>query len=466
MITRMYYNDYFYARGLKYEKECYNIVRTPCGSGKTFHCLDIILGDSKFEKDGKKPKCLYVTDTSALREAVMYSYYKASGVNVADSSSNLSVITYNKFSRNIAAYGDYPENYFKLYDYIFLDEIHQLFIYSNKYDTDKDERQGYNLVKTVLPCMSQETTLICLSATPEPLFQYIRSLDDYETGSREAHFIKDMVPIRDLRYIKSYSTKHTIPCWSLESVLEDIVLEDNDKLFIFARTIKELRMYENLMKERGYTTTTLWSDKYNKTFSDDPDEQDKIDSKRMTTEQMQARDKLIQTGEYNTQVLILNGAYESGINIENGKDSKQGTIHVFVASTDKIQIEQARGRIRHDIEYLYELTKDFDYLENVGEENNVLLCNKLEELTNICNKDVRAFVGKEGLRTIANTLNIWGIRAKSEDRYQKTSVKSLNEHFLLLNLPYEIESCRRSIRVDGKPKKLTFYTVVKTEQEE
>ena len=76
------------------------------------------------------------------------------------------------------------------------------------------------------------------------------------------------------------------------------------------------------------------------------------------------------------------------------------------------------------------------------------------------------YVGKKDLNSVATHLNLMNVRQGSSEKFLCTSLNSINEVLNVLNLPYEIESCRRSIRVDGKPKKLTFYTVVKTEQEE
>ena len=96
MSEKLYYNDYYKQYGVQYIKGRYNIVALPCGSGKTFHCLEFITEKREHTRRGKDAnmsRCLYVTDTSALKESVICAYERHTGRKV-ESTRNIEVITY------------------------------------------------------------------------------------------------------------------------------------------------------------------------------------------------------------------------------------------------------------------------------------------------------------------------------------------------------------------------------------
>lgn len=460
-MIKLYYNDYFKSNNIEYKKGKYNIVTLPCGSGKTFHCLDFITLKREYEKrlgrESHLARCLYVTDTSALKESVIHAYQNKTGKKV-ETTKNIEVITYAKLAIMINQMGgDYLAN---RYDYIFLDEIHQLFLYSERYDSRADESAEYQNIIDSLALMVDNTTLICLSATPKPLIQYI---DDIEESDKIYH----VIPATDIHKIKAYTTTHTIPVFDTQSIIENIELGEHDKMFIFATTITELKKLEEICQKKGYSTLSLWSIRYNLMHSDDELEELRLAKNRMSPYQLEARERLLQTGEYTEQVILLNGAYESGINIENGKDSEQRTVHVVVCNSCEYAITQARGRVRHDIDCLYYLSHDYYDTEGKGAESNKALVNRLDQLVSMCEQDECRFEGKSGLNLIADTLMIWISKidknGKNRGRTQAKSLKAINNHLLLLELPYEVQQVSKRVWVDGKQKRLTYYTVINTE---
>lgn len=463
MIQQMkqYYNDYFKSNNIEYKKGKYNIVTLPCGSGKTFHCLDFITLKREYEKrfgrESHLARCLYVTDTSALKESVIHAYQNKTGKRV-ESTKNIEVITYAKLAIMISQIGgDYLAT---RYDYIFLDEIHQLFLYSERYDSRADEESEYQNIIDSLALMVDKTTLICLSATPKPLIEY---LDDVKESNKIYH----VIPATDIHKIKAYTTTHTIPVFDTQSIIENIELGEHDKMFIFATTITELKNLEEICQDKGYSTLALWSIRYNQMHSDDVIDEMKLAKNRMTSYQLEARERLLKTGEYSEQVILLNGAYESGINIENGKDSEQRTVHVVVCNSCEYAITQSRGRVRHDIDCLYYLSHDWYDSEGKGAESNKALVNRLDQLVSMCEEDECRFQGKSGLNLIADTLTIWISKidkhGKNRGRTQAKSVKSINSHLLLLELPYEIQQDTFQKKVNNKNTRFTYYTVINTE---
>lgn len=455
---KLYYNDYYLQNDVQYEQGLYNIVRTPCGSGKTFHCLNFITEPERFTNrlgmHQNTKLCLYVTDTSALREAVVSDYETKTGRKVAQDNErkNLTVWTYSKLAHELKRFRGKEEVFLRKYDYIFLDEVHQLFKYSQKFDKktmaladDIEDIVLYNDIIDLLPVFREETTLICLSATPKTLTDFIHNTDD------EYMYINDIIPVTKLHKIKCYTENYRIPVWDMMDTVRQIQLEDNDKMFIFAKTIAELEKYSEICNKKGLTTTVLWS----------------INSwQEMDDEQLEARKKLIKDGEFNTDVIILNGAYESGINIENGKDSEERTIFVVVASSEDWQIQQARGRIRHDIDSLFYLDSTSNHLQDRGREQNLELCERLDRLVDQCqdeeNKQANehSFIGQAGLKRLALIINVWS-QYDSGHRHLITKQNGLNDFFRQKQLDYEIVKRRKIYKVNGKKKEYWYYFVIR-----
>ena len=157
----------------------------------------------------------------------------------------------------------------------------------------------------------------------------------------------------------------------------------------------------------------------------------------------------------------MNGAYESGINIEHSPESKKQTVIVLVAHNDDIKIEQARGRIRHDIDVLYHNDYVEDLYEQMGEENNVELCERLDKLVELCEEEPHSFIGKDGLREIADVCNLFMV--VKHRQVQLVTVKAINTYLSVLELPYEIVQKRHGYREDGKVKNFRYYVVEKKE---
>ena len=415
-----------------------NLIQCKCGGGKTYWCLDCIVNEDSYYYSERN---LYVTDTSALRESVKADYFKVSGRFAHKDNEQLNVITYKLLASIIQEKidnGEDLEEYFSQYDKIFLDEVHQLFIYAYKYDLQEDDEQAkYELIIDNLLTIMNSTVLICLSATPKHLYNHFW----YEL--RQPELIHEIIQPTDIPKIKSYSNRveHKVKCKDeLRQVASNIELDDDEKLFIFANTIKELKEFEHILISKGYSCTTLWSIK---------------SDRKMTKRQLAARQKLLKTGEYDSQVLLLNGAYESGINVENGKDSNEQTIYVIVSSASDVQIEQARGRIRHNIDALYSLMKDDESLTTEKDYDDLYeILEQLEDLE---------YTGKEGLAEIANRLEIWFKYGGDSKRRKATSMKKINEALDELGLPFVLSKSSKTVRNGKKTSTTSLYSIKRLE---
>ncbi|WP_195218255.1 DEAD/DEAH box helicase family protein [Turicibacter sanguinis] len=483
-MRELYYHEYFTKNNLKYERGKYNIVPTPCGSGKTHHCMEVITevytGEfgRRLGKDSKVYRCLYVTDTTALRESVVNSYLKHTGKDVdaysltSGNNKNIKVITYAKLGVELNKQGI---GFIEQFDYVFFDEVHQLFNYEI-FDTE-DKPYYEKTIKLLPKIVRSDVTLICLSATPSNLIDYLK-----EVEPNYNKIVHTLVKEEELYKLKSYTTKFEYGKLDVIEAIKEIDLDEGDKIYIFAETICRLKELEEECEKRGWTTTCLWSMSYTNTYNRNKklletetdedeirklvEEMEKVEDKVMTSSQLEARDKLIREGEFDTDVILLNKAYESGINIESDKDSEQATIHVIVNSRDEDTITQARGRVRHNIRTLW--YNSSEYWDWQGKENHKALCNRLDVMVEETSDG--SFVGKEGLAKITDTLQLkYDYKNPNTGKeYLKPckKVNSCNDVLMFLDLPYKIEVKEVRKRVDGKSTTIRTYYVVRTDIDE
>ena len=479
MAKPMYYDEYFKANEITYDRGKYNIVRTPCGSGKTFHCLNVITANYDGEYGRRFGtcdcyRCLYVTDTSALKENVINSYLKQTGrkkVNMR----NLEVLTYAKLGREIELQG--IKTIAQTYDYIFLDEIHQLFVYEEHFDENDGGYYGL-VIDSLDELVRLDTTLICLSATPNKLLDYIRD----EIGKGEFNRVKDIVPISELHKIKSYVNRYEIPVFDVSQAISEINLEEDDKLFIYSQTIRDLQELERQCIARGWTTCCLWSINQNikydgikrqlarKNLTENERlyyEEELAKCKPMDDYQLAVREQVLTIGEFPTQVILMNASYESGINLENGQDSKQRTIHVVVNSREEHVQQQARGRIRHDIDcFWFSGSNAYECsINSSGVDCNSNLVKRLEQLADECEQDEFTFTGNDGRNKISSILQLYQLYERKNGSIQRTKCKSvdaMNTQLMLLELPFKIEQTTIRKKVNGKTKAITYYVVIRT----
>lgn len=101
-------------------------------------------------------------------------------------------------------------------------------------------------------------------------------------------------------------------------------------------------------------------------------------------------------------------------------------------------------------------------LQDFTEDELKEISDKADKLIEKCSKDNFVFKGKDGLNKIAEELQL-GKRSKKQGKYIGicTSMKSINDTFQELQLPYIIELCRYSYRENNKVKGFRYYTLKK-----
>lgn len=146
--------------------------------------------------------------------------------------------------------------------------------------------------------------------------------------------------------LRKYHIKNTIKYKHLSNILD--ILPDDQRGVIYASHIDTMvTVYNALNGDRGIPCSTIWS-------INNPEY-------KMSEEDLAVRASILTREKIpdNIQVLIINAASQTGINIKSPID------YIVVNSTDEDVVTQAIGRVRHDIDTVYLLTRDssdFAYL--------------------------------------------------------------------------------------------------------
>lgn len=408
MNKKYYYDELFTKLGLKYEPYMINLVESPCGSGKSYHCNRIIR-----EYDNTK-NVYYVTDTRMLKETME-----------RDLPQNVSVITYNALGMILDNTNSY-NNFIKNTHAIFLDEIHQLFRYANKFNTDDiddSEKQYYRIAMAKLYDIPRYMDVIALSATPSPFINHAKE-------NNETRIINRVLDKNQIKMLNRQNVDNHNYCIKMFDYLDEhFKLDDNKKAIIYGTTIKEIKSYQLLLESKGYSCGVLWS---------------------KNNQEIPMSDKQLELYEYvknnsmmphDIDVLIINGAYESGWNLENnGSNLIQS---VYVNTSDYITITQVQNRIRHDIELLVTPTpviNRLDYGNYNWVESHTNYVNK--QLSDLCEQ---VLINKQMKSNLCGRLGF-----VNDKRNPLSHLKKINEVLDQLNTAYNWHDYRLTFDEDSK----------------
>ena len=303
------------------------LIVAPCGSGKTTYIFNTLCKDKK---------ALYLCDTNNLKYSVNHDITKRKNRGELIDTVTMS---YHKFGTLIK--NDTANKYINSFDYVICDEAHNLINY-----------QGFSNDPSLIVAQIklfdkyENTKIVMFTATPEPLDKLVYKNNGIDCNFkaydfREGYDIKQYANLREA-YIGHFSD------------IEKQLYEYKDyfalggQCLIFTQTIEKIIELGYLCKKLGLKPMGIWSENN----EDYP----------MNERQLEARKHLLENQElmsdYN--VLIINRSSETGINIENwSKEVKPHRMNLMIIhALDKVQQEQARGRVRHDLELLILQTKD------------------------------------------------------------------------------------------------------------
>lgn len=391
--------------GHKIHKEVMNLIVSPTGSGKTYFVFNELI------KDYNLNEIIYLCDTCNLEEAVrkdknykhllIYKNEKKEisqfGILRKGFEGKIEVMTYAKFGHEIKK----DPNCFDNKRLIICDESHNLLKYRDRYD--REDNQIYSNILNRLHEMRFKTDIVLLTATPYRIIKD-EDLDNF-----------------DIRKINFEGIVRNLRCRKMESFgnIQNLITEMNDWINSFSMGYKALVYTDNIrtsndLVERfnkiGLSAVALWSPNNSKY--------------PMNDYQKYVRKTIIETGKVpmEVDVIIINGAYETGINITD-----ELVDMVIVNNSSKEIIKQVRGRLRHDITLLlYKSNK----VKNGLERMEIILDEKWLN-RNLTKKDKDELVEELSLYNGRNIKVKW------------TSIKKM-----LKDNGYEIEEIRTVI--DGK----------------
>ena len=339
-----------------------NIINSHAGSGKTtFIFKDLLENYKQYGIENLRlNKVIYVCDTSSLKDKISkYDTVKKyeSGDDLENilnddiENGKILVMTYAKLGMLIQS--EYNRLRILNADIIIFDEVHQIPIYSNKFDKETENNNG--VYKNVLVHMSEMTkkcNCIGLSAT---MFSYL-----IKRFQKNRIITNPIFSDSELKHIKSYNFEpkyinHTF------NILKEYVIHNelfkntefdykkHNKLLIYTHKIQQAEKFKHYLLENNINTEWICS----------LNAKDNDGESKMNKYQHELRNYIIETGEVypDIQCLIINAAYETGIDIY---DKNKKFKCIIVNNKSKITQIQARNRIRHDIENLYVLS-DFIY---------------------------------------------------------------------------------------------------------
>lgn len=353
-------------------------IDAPVGSGKTQLSIQFLKACS-----GDFNRSLFLLDTSAgvdrlvndlneegftqfytlkgedLKEIISGEYHKNAeewnGEFVFTQPNKILILTFASFGLLIKRLKkDLPKGKkLKLEDYfkgLVVDEFHNLAIYHQYSNYREDALVGVarNILTTPY---SLNIPRIYLTATWGDPY-----LDDEETEpniKNDTFIIKEFsefLSIDNLKRLQDAYTTYFKDIKDIYSNIADHVLKEGIKGVIFTEKITSMENIKKALIKKGLTVDCVWSI-------------NNLDYP-MDQESLNVREQLLNKKTFNADILIINKAYETSIEI------KDPNVDLFVSnSVNEISTIQSRGRIRDHLLYAYHLNhspksqqrKDFEY---------------------------------------------------------------------------------------------------------
>lgn len=324
-----------------------NLILAPVGSGKTnliYHLMNEL-------QKGKDIKGLFLVSNRFLKESLYQESLNNESlkINVKTTQSlkakdlnksYLHLMTYHEFGHKIKDHNKFMENI----EIVFCDEIHSLSEYKD-YTNGKTSNENLGHAMKYLFNKQPGKSFYYFTATNENIVDLKRKrpelLNDIITFDYRNH--------PDIKKYMELSKSYISHIEQIRPYLRDRLESFNyfkHKGIVFAKTIKSLKIIENILIEEGYKPLVLWSDNN--------------EENELTYEQIKLRKELILTNEipepYN--FLVMNSALREGWSLNDPKVRL-----AIMNTTSETDIIQARGRIRKDIDLIiYKLINDLDKL--------------------------------------------------------------------------------------------------------
>ena len=375
----------------KFKNNSLNIINSHAGSGKTNFIFNEFLNNTcnyvnciKESYINDLGSILYICDTVMLKESVLNDNKDITKVlekndlkRVMDSNdlqknNKIIVITYNSLGFLLKNESNrYIINkYFKC---IIMDEIHNLFKYHYRYK--EKENTFYNDLINNLNTLIRNKNIIIIGMTATPFNMY------YSMEQCGICAWNTMFNYHELKTIKRYKAEDHIFCKYPINIIKWFAIESEqfkktfNKGLIYTNTISIAKKYKQILIDGGLKAEYLCS----------------LNSNKMNDTQKMIRKFVIENKRLpdNIDILIINGAYETGWNLEN--DTNEIQFIMIDTSYYNTQV-QARNRVRHDISLLY--TKEIVDKDGIPYEKDKYKNLQLFDEYKIYNPVVEEFIDK------------------------------------------------------------------------
>lgn len=414
---KLYLTDAIKEFNKKFEKGKINLLISHAGSGKTHFIFKEFLSNSNDYVDYLTPpystklnKVLYVCDTTMLKDSVLAEYseiteaLKKGGLIDAKRDTDfyslingedygtIKVISYSTFGLLLQSEAN-KHLINKYFEVIIMDEFHQLFDYCKKYNINKNGvfvDGNYTRAIDNLKELSENTLIISLTATKDYIDNFKEKVE-FDFGT-----IKEIFQEEELKKIRRYNFE-PIYTNSLTNVIKTtnwtVAKEHGFKTLIYTRTVRQAELYKQYLISVGANAEWICSTNRNELVEYIEEETGAIVKESvpvMSGYKKEIRDRLLYGIDENRllagtlpselDVLIINGAYETGWNLTDDRVQ----IVMIDSLIPTVQI-QARNRCRHDIKVLWCVTKDYN------EEGRLIVKNHRGELVE---SDIDVYTGK------------------------------------------------------------------------
>lgn len=315
-----------------------NLIFSPCGSGKTTFMETKL---KEYAKD-RPQDILHLSPTCALRDMVNAHNPKFSSAKLPNGrtlkgpkQNGITAITYAMFGHLIEQEkeeGAYSrDKWWGKNAVICLDEIQQA-VNQLSYNKKRD-----NITKTALEELIKRSEdgsnlVIAFSATPRSAVDFI--VDHFHWKKSGINIVKSVLDL------KGYKTNQIIEYNNLSQLIQE--LDPSKRGMIYIDRISQIKEIVPQLEAKGIPSVGIWSAR---------------SSQRMSDKQWETVNSLVNNDAIpdDVRVLVLNAAYQTGLNIDPRKSHLD---YVIIHNANKDTQTQARGRYRGDIDTVYLKSND------------------------------------------------------------------------------------------------------------
>lgn len=334
MMKKLTVNEIIKNKGIILHKGKINLIVAPAGSGKTYYIFNTLL-------DTKK-KSVYLCDTSNLKEMILKDDEIKEKVKGTELDLNKATFDIDKYNCIVMTYAKWfyemNKSEYKDIETIICDEIHNLYKYYDKFK----ENDNYKIVIEDLEYRAKNkiSNVIGFTATHNRVkkeMDFLLSENDTSTHAFNSEW--NVINLSNEKDIKRLNEDFTYRYSNYKNLGYHLKAFNGFKLgqkaLIYTDRITTALDMVNIANECNLKSIALWS-MNNKEYP-------------MNEEQKVVRESILTTGVIpdGIDVLIINGSYETGINIKD-----ENIELVIVNSTDADTQIQARSRVRKDIKAL------------------------------------------------------------------------------------------------------------------